>query len=103
MKILKAKTSHQKKTILAISDLTYNTYYEKYNPKLTDGVENIKDIMDNPIEVFKHTKQKNRFGATGQPYIEKEYSVLKGSQRVTQANKLGYTHIEVIIKNDKRI
>ena len=55
MKVLKSKTSHPKKQILKISDLTYNTYYEKYNPKLTDGVENIKDMMNNPIEVFKHT------------------------------------------------
>jgi|TARA_B100000287_G_C20625566_1_gene777655 hypothetical protein len=99
MKVLKAKTSHLKKTILAISDLTYNTYYETHNPKLTDGVDDIKNSMDNPIEVFKHIKQKNRFGVNGEPYIEKTYSVLKGSQRVTQAKKLGYTHIEALIKN----
>ena len=49
--------------------------------------------------LFKHIKQKNRFGVNGEPYIEKTYSVLKGSQRVTQAKKLGYTHIEALIKN----
>lgn len=98
MKVLKSKTSHPKKQILKISDLTYNTYYEKYNPKLTDGVDEIKDIMNNPIEVFKHTLNKSqRYGVNGKQYIEKLYSVEKGNQRVTQAKRLGYTHIEAII------
>ena len=98
MKILKSKTSHLKKTTLKISDLTYNTYYEKYNPKLTDGVEQIKDIMNNPIEVIKHQISKTqRYGADGSLYKEKLYSVEKGNQRVTQAKRLGYTHIEAII------
>ena len=98
MKILKSKTSHPKKQILKISDLTYNTYYEKYNPKLTDGVDGIKDIMNNPIEVFKHQISKTqRYGASGTLYKEKLYSVVKGNQRVTQAKRLGYTHIEAIV------
>jgi len=101
MKILKSKTSHPKKTTLKINDLTYNHYYEKYNPKLTDGVEDIKDIMNNPIEVFKHKiSSTQRYGASGSLYKEKLYSVMKGNQRVTQAKRLGYTHIEAIIIND---
>jgi len=102
MKILKSKTSHPKKQILKISDLTYNTYYEKYNPKLTDGVEDIKDMMNNPIEVIKHQISKTqRYGADGKHYKEKLYSVGKGNQRVTQAKRLGYTHIEGIILNER--
>ena len=98
MKVLKSKTSHPKKQILKISDLTYNTYYEKYNPKLTDGVEDIKDIMNNHIEVIKHQISKTqRYGASGKHYKEKLYSVEKGNQRVTQAKRLGYTHIEAIV------
>jgi len=98
MKVLKSKTSHPKKTILKISDLTYNTYYEKYDPKLTDGVEDIKDIMENPIVVFKHKVNTTpRFGALGVRYKEKLYSVEKGNQRVTHAKRLGYTHIEAIV------
>jgi hypothetical protein len=38
-------------------------------------------------------------GANGTPYIEKQYSVFKGSQRVKAALQLGYTHIEGIIIN----
>jgi hypothetical protein len=98
MKILKSKTSHPKKTTLKISDLTYNRYYENYNPKLTDGVEDIIDIMNNPIEVFKHKiNPTQRYGADGKHYKEKLYSVEKGNQRVTQAKRLGYTHIEAIV------
>ena len=98
MKVLKSKTSHPKKQILKISDLTYNTYYEKNNPKLTDGVDDIKDMMNNPIEVFKHAlSTSQRYGASGKHYKEKLYSVEKGNQRVTQAKRLGYTHIEAIV------
>ena len=98
MKVLKSKTLHPKKQILKISDLTYNTYYEKYNPKLTDGVEEIKDMMNNPIQVFQHKiNPTRRYGAGGKKYIEKLYSVEKGNQRVTQAKRLGYTHIEAIV------
>jgi len=54
--------------------------------------------MNNPIQVFKHTLSKSpRFGAGGKHYKEKLYSVEKGNQRVTQAKRLGYTHIEAIV------
>jgi hypothetical protein len=98
MKLLKAKTSHPKKQTLKISDLSYIKYYEKYKTKLDQGVDMINDIMDNPIEVIKHKIMSTpRFGALGVRYKEKEFSVYKGSQRVTRALQLGYTHIEAII------
>ena len=98
MKTLKAKTLHPKKQILKISDLTYNQHYHKYNVKLDQGVDKITDIMEQPIEVFKHKISKTpRMGVGGKPYIEKQYSVHKGSQRVTRAIQLGYTHIEAIV------
>ena len=98
MKLLKSKTSHPKKTTLKISDLSYNRYYENYNPKLTDGVDDIIDMMNDPIEVQKHTiSPTTRYGASGSLYKEKLYSVMKGNQRVTQAKRLGYTHIEAIV------
>ena len=54
--------------------------------------------MEQPIEVFKHKISKTpRMGAAGKPYAEKLYSVHKGSQRVTRAIQLGYTHIEAIV------
>tara|TARA_B100000900_G_C20472902_1_gene672168 strand:- start:692 stop:994 length:303 start_codon:yes stop_codon:yes gene_type:complete len=98
MKTLRAKTSHPRKQILKISDLTYNKHYTKYNVKLDQGVDKINDIMDIPIEVFKHKiSETPRMGVGGKPYIEKQYSVHKGSQRVTRAIQLGYTHIEAIV------
>jgi|SRR6056300_1209855 hypothetical protein len=98
MKILKSKTSHPKKIILKISDLSYIKYYEEHNAKLNQGVDMIKDIMNYPIEVFKHQISKTqRYGASGTLYKEKLYSVVKGNQRVTQAKRLGYTHIEAIV------
>ena len=98
MKTLKAKTSHPKKQILKISDLTYNQHYHKYNVKLDQGVDKINNIMEEPIEVFKHKISKTpRLGVGGKTYIEKQYSVHKGSQRVTRAAQLGYTHIEAIV------
>ena len=98
MKTLKAKTSHPKKQTLKISDLTYNQHYHKYNAKLDQGVDQITDVMENPIEVFKHKQSYvNRFGALGAEYIEKKFSVEKGGQRVTRAVQLGYTHIEAIV------
>ena len=98
MKLLKAKTSHPKKQTLKISDLIYNKHYERYKTKLDQGVDMINDIMDNPIEVIKHKIMSTpRFGALGVRYKEKEFSVYKGSQRVTRALQLGYTHIEAII------
>ena len=98
MKTLKAKTSHPRKQILKISDLTYNQHYHKYNVKLDQGVNEITNIMDQPIEVFRHKISKTpRMGVGGKTYIEKQYSVHKGSQRVTRAIQLGYTHIEAIV------
>jgi Leucine-rich repeat (LRR) protein len=98
MKTLKARTSHPKKQILKISDLTYNKHYTKYNEKLDQGVDRITSIMKHPIEVFKHKISKTpRMGVGGKTYIEKKFSVLKGSQRVTRAIELGYTHIEAVV------
>ena len=98
MKTLKAKTSHPRKQILKISDLTYNQHYTKYNVQLNQGVDKINDIMEEPIEVFKHKiSETPRMGVGGKPYIEKLYSVHKGGQRVTRAVQLGYTHIEAIV------
>ena len=100
MKTLKAKTLHPRKKILKISDLTYNQHYHKYNVKLDQGVDKITDIMENPIEVFKHKISKTpRMGAGGIPYVEKLYSVHIGGQRVTRAIQLGYTHIEAIVND----
>ena len=98
MKTLKARISHPKKQILKISDLSYNQHYHKYNVKLNQGVDKITDIMEQPIEVFKHKISKTpRLGVGGKPYTEKSYSVQVGGQRVTRAVKLGYTHIEAIV------
>jgi hypothetical protein len=58
--------------------------------------------MNEPIQVIKHTiSNVSRVGANGMPYIEKQYSVFKGSQRIKAALQLGYTHIEGIIINEK--
>ena len=100
MKTLKAKILHPKKQILKISDLSYNQHYYKNNVPLNQGVDKITNIMEQPIEVFKHKVSKTpRMGALGKPYIEKKYSVQKGGQRVTRAVQLGYTHIEAIISD----
>jgi hypothetical protein len=57
--------------------------------------------MNEPIQVIKHTiSAVSRVGANGMPYIEKQYSVFKGSQRIKAALELGYTHIEGIIVNE---
>ena len=98
MKVLKAKTLHPRKQILKISELSYNKHYTKYDVKLDQGVDKINNIMEQPIEVFKHKVSKTqRMGVNGQPYIEKLYSDHKGCQRVTRAAQLGYTHIEAIV------
>jgi len=98
MKTLKAKTLHPKKQILKISDLTYNQHYHKYNVKLDQGVDKITNIMEQPIEVFKHKiSETPRMGVGGKSYTEKSYSVQVGGQRVTRAVQLGYTHIEAIV------
>ena len=95
MKVLKAKTSHQDKEVFRISELTF-IKNSKPLKELLNGEELI-----NPIEVILHLKSsKLRYGSMGIPYIEKRYSVKKGSQRVVAAQKLGYTHIEGIIVNE---
>ena len=100
MKLLKAKTSHPKKTILKISDLTYIKYYEENGVYLQDLSKDFN--MINPIEINQHEiSETPRYGAGGKLYKEKRYSVVRGSQRVTLAKKLGYTHIEGIILNVK--
>jgi len=61
---------------------------------------NGEDMIE-PIQIVKHTiNDVSRIGANGIPYIEKQYSVFKGSQRIKAALKLGYTHIEGIIINE---
>ena len=100
MKLLKAKTSHPKKTILKISDLTYIKYYEEHGIYLQDLSKDFE--MIEPIEINQHQiSETPRYGANGKLYKEKKYSVVKGSQRVTLAKKLGYTHIEGIILNER--
>ena len=97
MKLLKAKTSHPKKQIFRISDLNFNHYYEKNNSKLVNGAEDILNgaEMIHPIHVHKCTNE-GTYGALGMRYKKGLLKVLKGSQRVTTAKKLGYTHIEGI-------
>tara|TARA_A100001011_G_scaffold347906_1_gene385352 strand:+ start:927 stop:1136 length:210 start_codon:yes stop_codon:yes gene_type:complete len=65
-------------------------------PELLKGED-----MQTPIEVMKHeVSDTPRYGVNGVPYIEKEFSVWRGSQRVKAAIQLGYTHIEGIIINE---
>ena len=95
MKVLKAKISHPNKEIFRISELTF-IKDSKPLKELLDGEQLI-----NPIEVILHLKSsKLRYGSMGIPYIEKRYTVKKGSQRVVSAQNLGYTHIEGIVVND---
>ena len=66
-------------------------------PELLEGEE-----MQNPIEVRQHSYSlQPRKGANGVSYAEKQYSVFRGSQRVQAAIKLGYTHIEGVILNER--
>ena len=95
MRILKAKKNYLNKQTFQISDLTYVTRMTPLKELL-----NGEDMIE-PIEVIKHNiSDTPRMGAVGQPYIEKQYSVWKGSQRIQAAIKLGYTHIEGIIINE---
>ena len=95
MKVLKAKTSHQDKEVFRISELTII----KNSQPLSNLIQG-EELID-PIEVVLHLKNsKVRYGSMGIPYIEKRYSVKRGSQRVTAAKQLGYTHIEGIVVND---
>jgi hypothetical protein len=61
---------------------------------------NGEDMIE-PIEIMKHEQSENlRLGANGVNFVEKKYSVWKGSQRIQAALQLGYTHIEGIIINE---
>ena len=93
MKVLKAKTSHPKKQIFLISDLTY--IKKRPWPSLLSGEE-----MNDPIEVIEHNISNTpRQGANGTIYKEKKYSIYKGSSRINAAVELGYDAIEGIIIN----
>ena len=89
MKILKAKSLTLKKEIFQISDLAI-TQHGFVLEDILNGAE-----MLNPIEVHKCTNE-GTYGALGRPYKKGLLKVMKGSQRVTTAMKLGYTHIEGI-------
>ena len=95
MKLLKAKQKIDGKFPVEISNLQF---IKRMPPlkELLDGEE-----LQNPIEVQKHeVSDKPRYGVGGVPYIEKEFSVWRGSQRVQAAKQLGYTHIEGVIINE---
>ena len=95
MKILRAKLSHKRKKIFPISDLTY-VRHDMPLREILEGRE-----MLHPIEVERrHISNVPRMGALGNSYVEKEFVVYKGSQRITAAVQLGYTHIEGIIVNE---
>jgi len=87
MKILKAKSSTLNTEIFQISDLAF----VKHGFILED-ILNGADMI-HPIEVHKCTNQ-GTVGALGKEYKKNLLKVVKGSQRVTTAIKLGYTHIE---------
>ena len=95
MRILKATKSYLNKQTFQISDLTFI--------RTAIPLEEIikGENMIEPIQIVKHTiNDVSRMGANGTPYIEKSYSVFKGSQRVKAALQLGYTHIEGTIINE---
>ena len=95
MKILKATKSYLNKQTFQISDLTFIRTAIPLK-EILNGEEMIE-----PIQIIKHTiNDVSRMGANGTPYIEKSYSVFKGSQRIKAALQLGYTHIEGTIINE---
>ena len=87
MKILKAKSSTLNTEIFQISDLAF----VKHGFILED-ILNGADMI-HPIQVHKCTNE-GTYGALGKKYKTGLLKVIKGSQRVTTAIKLGYTHIE---------
>jgi len=94
VKILKAKNGNNK----IVFDIEKLVYIKSMTPlpELLNGEE-----LQNPIEVMKHkVSDKPRYGVGGVPYLEKEFSVWRGSQRVQAALQLGYTHIEGVLIND---
>ena len=57
--------------------------------------------MNDPIQVIQHSiSPTERRGVNGALYIEKKYSVKKGSSRITAALEKGYDAIEGIIVDD---
>jgi hypothetical protein len=95
MKILKATKNYLNKQIFQISDLTFIRTATPL-PEILKGEEMIE-----PIHIVKHSiNDVSRMGANGIPYVEKSYSVHKGSQRIKAGLQLGYTHIEGIIINE---
>ena len=95
MRILKAKKNYLNKQTFQISDLTFiRTAIPLV--EILNGEEMIE-----PIQIIKHKiNDVSSMGANGTPYIEKSYSVFKGSQRIKAALQLGYTHIEGTIINE---
>jgi hypothetical protein len=95
MKILKATKNYLNKQTFQISDLTFI--------RTAIPLEEIlkgEDMIE-PIQITKHTiNDVSRMGANGSPYVEKQYSVHKGNQRIKAALQMGYTHIEGIIINE---
>ena len=89
MKILKAQSLTPNKEIFKISDLAITKH-----GFILEDILNGADMI-NPIQVHKCTN-KGKVGALGKPYNQGLLKVIKGSQRVTTAIKLGYTHIEGI-------
>ena len=89
MKLLKAKQQHSKKVKFQISDLSI-TQHGFVLEDILNG-----DEMIHPIHVHKCTNE-GTYGALGMRYKKGLLKVLKGSQRVTTAKKMGYTHIEGI-------
>jgi hypothetical protein len=95
MKILKATKNYLNKQTFQISDLTFLRTAIPLKEIL-----NGEDMIE-PIQIVKHSiNDVSRMGANGVPYVEKQYSVFKGSQRVKAALQLGYTYIEGIIINE---
>ena len=88
-KILKAKSSNLNTEIFLISDLAITKH-----GFVLDDIMNGADMI-HPIEVHRCTNE-GTYGALGQKYKTGLLKVRKGSQRVTTAIKLGYTHIEGI-------
>tara|TARA_B100000927_G_scaffold197002_1_gene159122 strand:+ start:1949 stop:2224 length:276 start_codon:yes stop_codon:yes gene_type:complete len=87
MKILKAKLSTANTEIFQISDLAIANH-----GFVLEDILNGADMI-NPIEVHQCTNE-GTMGALGKEYKKNLLKVVKGSQRVTTAIKLGYTHIE---------
>ena len=60
--------------------------------------------MNDPIEVIQHSISSTpRMGAGGSLYIEKRYSIKKGSSRINYALFNGYDAIEGIIVDEWKL